>query len=132
MVCNLNNLAVGAGAVVTIVVTPTVAGIATDAASVTANETDLNSANNVASASVTVLSIIQARLSGVIYKSNGQFQFTLTGQPNSSYVVQARTNLTTGTWTAISTNTAVNGAFQFIDTNAPGLPQRFYRAVLAP
>lgn len=132
VVCNLNNLAVGAGAVVTIVVTPTVAGIATDAASVTANETDLNSANNVASASVTVLSIIQARLSGVIYKSNGQFQFTLTGQPNSSYVVQARTNLTTGTWTAISTNTAVNGAFQFIDTNAPGLPQRFYRAVLAP
>ena len=132
VVCNLNNLAVGAGAVVTIVATPTVAGLATDAASVTASETDLNSANNFASTSVTVVSITPARLSGVIHKPNGQFQFTLTGQTNLNYVIQASTNLTTGNWVAISTNTAVNGTFQFVDTNAPGLPQRFYRAVLAP
>ena len=134
IICNLNNLAAGAGAVVTIGVNPTLAGLALDAASVSsANEADLNLANNAASASVTVLSIIPARLSGVIIKANGQFQLTLTGQPNLNYIIQARTNLTIGAWTALSTNTAAgNGIFQFTDTNAPGLPQRFYRAVVAP
>jgi hypothetical protein len=116
--------------VVTIGVAANVAGVAVDTASVFANEADLNLANNNATASVTVLAAPQVRFSSVYLNANHQFQLTLTGQPNLSYIVQATTNLTTGNWTAISTNTAAsNGSFQFIDTNSPGLPSRFYRVM---
>ena len=132
IVASLNSLAAGSGAMVTIGVNLTGAGLALDGASVTAIETDLNPANNTASASITVLPVIQARLAGVIRKPNGQFQFTLTGQPDFNYIIQATTNLPSGAWKPVSTNMAVSGTFQFTDTNAPGLPQRFYRAVVAP
>jgi hypothetical protein len=60
---------------------------------------------------------------------NGRFQFNVLGEPNRSYVAQASTNLTN--WISIGTNIAFGGMTQFVDTNAPTLPHRFYRA-LAP
>ena len=133
LVASLGNLAPGSGAMVTLGVNLNVSGLTLNAASVTANETDLSPANNAASVSVTVLPVVQSRLAGVLRKPNGQFQFTLTGQPDFKYIIQAAADLASGSWTAISTNTAAgDGTFQFTDTNAPGLPQRFYRAVVAP
>ena len=131
---NLGSLNAGQSAIMTLSVIPTVAGLATDTALVAANETDLIAADNSASAAATVLAIIPARLSGVLMKANHQFQITLTGQPNLTYVIQASTNLASGSmWTPVSTNTAAgNGTFQFTDTNAPGLPVRFYRTMVAP
>lgn len=58
----------------------------------------------------------------------GQFQFLLTGSTGSNYIVQATTNVAVSNWLSLQTNTA---PFTFTDTNAPGFPQRFYRA-LAP
>ena len=132
--CTITNLSVGEVATVTIIANPTLPGLATDSAWVAANEADLNEANNSASAAVSVVAIIPAHLSGVVLKPSHQFQLTLTGQPNLSYIVLASTNIANASaWTPISTNiAALNGTFQFTDTNAPGQPQRFYRTMVAP
>ena len=56
--CNLGNLASGATATVTIVVTPTTGGTITNTANVAGNETDPNLTNNSASASTTVVLVV--------------------------------------------------------------------------
>ena len=56
-----------------------------------------------------------------------QLQFTLTGAPGSSYIIQAATNLTGSLWVPVFTNPS---PFTFIDPNASNYPQRFYRGVL--
>ena len=130
VVFNVGNLAVNASATMSIGVTPSLAGPALDAASVSANEADLFLVDNFASASVNVQSIQQPHLSGAVVKTN-QFQITLTGQANFTYTLQASTNLSASAWTSISTNIAgSNGILQFTDTNASSLSQRYYRAVV--
>jgi hypothetical protein len=61
--------------------------------------------------------------------SNGTLQLTLLGNPGSSYVLEASTNLRN--WTPIVTNTAVTNVLDFVDPNASNYPARFYR-VLQP
>jgi hypothetical protein len=61
--------------------------------------------------------------------SNNQFQLGLLGTAGSNYVLQASTNLSTTNWMSLRTNPA---PFIFIDTNQPLLPERFFRAVIAP
>ncbi len=53
------------------------------------------------------------------------------GEANVTYGIEAATNLAPPIfWERIGTNTANNlGAFQFSDTNAPGFPTRYYRAL---
>jgi hypothetical protein len=58
---------------------------------------------------------------------NGRFQFTVSGQSNSTYTVQASQNFSQ--WTPLATNIAFNGSFDFLDTNAPAFPQRHYRVL---
>ena len=58
---------------------------------------------------------------------NGRFQFTVVGQSNYTYMVQGSTNLVQ--WTSLATNVAFNREFDFLETNAPAIPFRFYRAV---
>jgi len=71
------------------------------------------------------------RLTGGTY-GNGQFQLTLTGNPDAMYRIEMTTNLSNpASWVALRTNTAFGGTFTFLDTNAPRVPPRFYRAVLA-
>lgn len=53
----------------------------------------------------------------------GTFVFTVAGQPDATYNVEASTNFTD--WSVIASNLA-NGAM-FMDTNAPSYGQRFYR-----
>jgi hypothetical protein len=53
----------------------------------------------------------------------GQFGFTLTGSAGSEYVVEASTNLVD--WVTVQTNTA---PFTYVDANAAGFRQRFFRA----
>lgn len=60
--------------------------------------------------------------------ANGVFQLVGLGSPNSSYQVQANSDLTTTNWQTIGAVSADNtGTFQFDDTNAPGIVKRFYR-----
>jgi hypothetical protein len=57
---------------------------------------------------------------------NDRFQFVVLGQNNRSYVVQASSNLVN--WVSLNTNVAFTGEFEFLDTNAPAFPRRYYRA----
>ncbi len=73
------------------------------------------------------------RLSGPSRVAGNQFAFTLTGDSGAKYRIEANTNLANlASWTNLGTNTATGGTFNFTDTTAPGLPRRFYRAVLVP
>lgn len=60
--------------------------------------------------------------------SGGQFQFTLTGETNLNYVIQASTNLPS--WTPLATNSSPN-ASRIITIDAPD-SRSFYRAVVGP
>jgi hypothetical protein len=70
-----------------------------------------------------------ASLGAPVYNASGQFQFSLAGDPGSSYVVQATTNLASGIWLPLRTNLS---PFNFSDTNAHSFTQRFYRALSLP
>ncbi len=61
------------------------------------------------------------------YTTNNQVQFTVSGVTNSSYVIQASTNLIN--WTPISTNIAT---FIYLDSSTTNYPYRFYRALYQP
>lgn len=61
---------------------------------------------------------------------NGQFGFTTCGQPGQTLVIQASTNLVN--WDSISTNTVVSGCIDFLDTQAPQIPNRYYRVIVLP
>jgi len=61
---------------------------------------------------------------------NGAFQFSFTGVSGTVFTVLAATNVSTSIndWTALGSATEISpGHFQFIDQQAPGNPQRFYR-----
>jgi hypothetical protein len=52
------------------------------------------------------------------------------GENGQRYAVEASTNFSA--WTALRTNTADGGSFDFIDTAAGGFPRRSYRARFVP
>jgi hypothetical protein len=60
--------------------------------------------------------------------ASGQFQFTLTGETNMNYIIQASANLQS--WTSLATNNSPN-ASRNITINAPN-SRSFYRAVPGP
>jgi hypothetical protein len=105
---------------------PFVTGSLVNAVNVAGSEEDLNSANNSAQAKTSVSPSIPASLSGSF--SSGYFQLTVTGQPNTVYVIQASTNI--ASWVSLSTNSSgATGTFTFTDTTTPAPQQRFYRTV---
>jgi uncharacterized repeat protein (TIGR01451 family) len=62
--------------------------------------------------------------------ANGQFQFTIQANPGEVYEVQTSPDLKT--WTPAGTCAVGAGTGQYTDAQAPGQPQRFYRAVRMP
>lgn len=69
--------------------------------------------------------------SGIQILPNGHAQVGGTGTPGALYDVQANADLNTTNWVLIGTALAnFNGAFSFVDTNAPSFPMRFYRFLL--
>ena len=54
----------------------------------------------------------------------------LTGSPDLGFAIEGSTNLTG--WTALKTNIATGGSFDYLDAGAAGLPRRFYRARWVP
>jgi len=62
--------------------------------------------------------------------TNGVFRFRVTAFAGQSIVTEVSTNLTQ--WTAIASNTIVGNGFDFVVTNATGIPEEFFRALLAP
>ena len=100
-------------------------GSLTNKVTVAGSEEDLNHYRHSDSAATSVSASGPASLSGSL--SGGYFQLTVTGQPNTLYVVQASTDLTS--WVPLSTNSSATGTFTFTDTTAPAPQQRFYRTV---
>jgi uncharacterized repeat protein (TIGR01451 family) len=123
--CDLGSLAAGGSATAIIVTAPYVMGSLVNVVNVVGSEEDLNPANNSAQAKTTVSASGPAVLSGSF--SSGYFQLTVTGQPNTVYVVQASTNLTS--WVSLSTTNSGTGTFTYTDTTTPAPQSRFYRTV---
>jgi len=70
----------------------------------------------------------QATLSDPFF-TNNTFQFTVSEVGNLNYIIQGTTNIASGNWTSLATNTA---PFTFTDTEFTNSRQRFYRAVYQP
>jgi uncharacterized repeat protein (TIGR01451 family) len=122
---NLGALAAAGSASLTISVVPSVGGSLVNTAKVSGPDTDLNSANNTATSTAVVRVPAPAVFSELVY-TNGQFRFTLTGEPNLTYAILGSTNLTT--WAEVTRGTASSaGIVKFADP-AAGLQLRFYRA----
>jgi RHS repeat-associated protein len=65
-------------------------------------------------------------LTSASINSQRQFQMTVNGAPNYSYVVQTSTNLACFSWVSLTTNAA---PFVFTDATPAGQSARFYRVV---
>jgi len=60
--------------------------------------------------------------------SDGSYALRLNGENGSTYVLDYSEDSTT--WFPIKTNITFDGSFDYVDTNAPVLPQRIFRARL--
>src|SRR5262249_21251463 len=124
VVWSLGALAGGASANATIVTAPTIAGTIISTASVSANEADLDQANNFAQTTVTSISPNPIVLKGSV--TSNQFVLNLTAQAGLPYVFDASTDLTS--WTPLYTNTAdPAGVVKYVDSPPPGTKYRYYR-----
>jgi hypothetical protein len=54
-------------------------------------------------------------------------QLVLTGQIGLRYAIDASTNLESGSWLPLVTNSTVSGQFTFTDSQSSKFPARFYR-----
>jgi hypothetical protein len=63
--------------------------------------------------------------------TNGAFQITLFGAAGRTYVMEAKTNVTSSIWTPVATNAASpTGVWIFVEPAASASARRFYRARL--
>lgn len=110
---SLGSLAVGTNATVTVSIIPQVAGLLNFAASVTASENDLNTANNTATALTTVnlpvadLAVIQVAPGTVVVNSDATFTIVVTNQgPETALNIQATDVLPSG-FTFVSATSSI-------------------------
>ena len=61
---------------------------------------------------------------------DGQTLLRINGQNGSRFAIDASTNLIN--WTALKTNLATDGSFDYVDTSAPAFTRRLYRARWVP
>jgi len=69
----------------------------------------------------------QTNTLSVIDTGSGSWELLVTGEPASTYRLQASTNLID--WLDLSTNAPSNGLLRFVDPDAMTLDRRFYRTV---
>jgi hypothetical protein len=70
-----------------------------------------------------------AQIMGITIGADGSVSIGYATTPGCSYHVETTTNLTSSTWTTVpgSATNATGSTIIFIDPNATGDPQRFYR-----
>jgi uncharacterized repeat protein (TIGR01451 family) len=117
----------GAGVSITINVTATVAGYVTNSANTAANTSDLNTANNIASAIVLVTAPPAPALSAT--STNGNQLFLSWPYPSSGYNLETTTNLLPiGVWSPVTNSVSNDGLLQFVTLNVKtNEPMRFFR-----
>ena len=71
--------------------------------------------------------VLPFRLSVPLRQPDGQFHFTLEGQPGRSYTIQASTDLVN--WSALTNFVSATGTNEFTASAAPNFKGRFYRAL---
>ncbi len=71
------------------------------------------------------LSLISAQ-----YLASNRFRLTVTGAAPQGFVIQASTNLTS--WSPLTTNSLLNGKFDFTNFNLTNLIRRYYRTISPP
>ena len=64
--------------------------------------------------------------------TNNRFVLRLSGDPGKSYIIQASTNLSSGSWTPVVTNVANGGSFDYTNVNMGNFNSRFFRALFKP
>jgi len=62
-----------------------------------------------------------------INRATNAVRVTLWGETNKPHILQGSTDFTN--WIPLITNTPVNSRFEFLDTNAANLRERFYRGL---
>jgi uncharacterized repeat protein (TIGR01451 family) len=121
---SLGSLPAGTNLSFTVTLNSAVEGVYNSTATVAADQTDLNPADNTAQIATSVITATGAHLSADGY-ANGSFNFTLTGIPGQ-YALEVTTNLVN--WTTISTNTVPSlGVLHLTDPNASAFSNRYYR-----
>ena len=125
LVWSLGNLPAGAGATLALNLLPGSVGSFTNNA-VVYGASDPNPDDDAAVATVQVGSSLPPVISSVSLVGGG-FRFNVTGDPGSSVIIQASTNLFN--WVNVYTNVS---PFAYTNLNSSAYPQRFYRAVVGP
>ena len=69
-------------------------------------------------------------LSNYALNANGNFSFSLLGQGDGNYTIQASTDM--AAWSDLLTTNSVAGRFDIVDTSTPVPAMRFYRAMRLP
>ena len=75
--------------------------------------------------------VMPLRLTATAYTnaSGGKLTFKVTGTPNLVATIQASTSIAGTNWTSLVTNTSASGAFNYTNTGANALSNRYYRAM---
>lgn len=129
LIWNVGNLALNAGAAMTVTVQPNGLGGLASSANVDTGTPDPNPDDDFATASVNVVPL--AATLTPIY-TNGGFHISIPGPTNPSLtvIIQANSNLVSTNWVNIFTG---QPPIDFVDPAAPnGSVNRFYRAILLP
>ena len=66
----------------------------------------------------------------VLGSVGGSPALRLTGQPDTTFVIESSTNLSD--WMPLKTNKTTGGSFDYVDDGAAGFPSRFYRGRWVP
>jgi hypothetical protein len=89
-----------------------------------------NDFGSVASADACVMVGSVPRLSSAIRRTDCGFQFQLIGLANTTYVIQASSNLLD--WQAVANVTPTNGFLSYVDMTATNWNARYYRVLQTP
>ncbi|HSU54984.1 MAG TPA: proprotein convertase P-domain-containing protein [Candidatus Dormibacteraeota bacterium] len=122
---NLGNLSAGQTNQIPVAFVPTIGGFFTNIVTVSANETDLDIANNSAVSVVHAQVPVQALLASPSV-SNNAVHLSITVEPTLVYSIQVSSNLST--WVTLTNTSSANGTIKYTDTTASGSSARFYRA----
>jgi hypothetical protein len=81
---------------------------------------------------LTITAFVPSRFTGIKFQTN-TITLTATGSVGEIYNVQGTTNVIGGTnWVTLGSCTNTGGTFQFTDTSATNISQRFYRLQIGP
>jgi autotransporter-associated beta strand protein len=84
-------------------------------------------------ATLTVIASGPSRFINVTFVPNTGANMTATGTVGAIYYIQGTTNFnSTSNWVTLTSLTNTNGTFQYLDSGATNLPQRYYRTKLGP